>query len=227
MRIFKNLNEMYNELEREIKHNGLISQSTSVQDKDVRTDPDYKMKELIGYSYMVVDTSDRDAWLEGLGKNLTWAKADLEERLAGGINPGEAFKLRDVWSEFVHNGRFQYTYSERLQGQINDVVNLINNNKTTRQAVIPIYDKNLDNANRGGLARIPCSMYYHLIPRNGKLHIIYNMRSCDFAEHMPYDVWMACELRDHVAKQVGMEPGDFIHSISSLHTFYKDNKEIF
>lgn len=228
MRIFENLKEMYKEVEREIKHNGIISQSTSVQDKDTRLDERYKMKELIAYSYVVKDTSDRDEWLKSVGKNLEWAKADFKERITPNTNPGEAYKLRgDVWGEFIHDGRFAYTYSERIAKRVDDIISLLKNKKNSRQAVLTVYHPDLDDSKRGGTARVPCSMFYQFVERNGRLDVIYVMRSNDFIEHMPYDVWHAAQLRDYIAEQIGAEPGDLIHFASSLHVYYKDNKEIF
>lgn len=218
---------MYSEVERELGHNGLVSQSTTVQDKDVRLDPDYKMKELIGYSYLVKDTSDRDKWLEKLGMNVKWAHDDFQERITSKVNPGEAYKLRGEWSEFIHDGQFAYTYSERMTGKIDQVVNLMANNKNSRQAVISIYNPDIDDLRRGGIKRVPCTMYYQFILRGDKLDVIYNIRSSDFYVHFPYDVWMACQLRDHIAARLGVKPGDFLYFAGSLHCFAKDNREIF
>lgn len=229
MRIFANLEEAYNEIERELKHNGLKSQSSTVQDKHVEDDANYQMKELIGYSYSIKDTSDRDKWLKDRGCSLQWAKADFLERVTNKPgNPGTAYKYRgDIWNEFLHDGTFSYTYGERLDGKISSVVKLLSENENSRQGVIPIYDSNIDDERRGGIMRVPCSMYYHFIARNGKLDVIYNMRSCDFNTHLPYDLWHAAELRDFIASKLGLQPGELIHQVSSLHAFYKDNKEIF
>lgn len=227
MRIFKNLDEMYKEVERELLHNGLVSQSSTVQDKDVHDNDDFMMKELIGFSYLVSDTSDKDQWLQDRGGSLQWANTDFTERIRPSINPGEAYKIRPVWEEFLHDGKFAYTYSERMTGKISQVIDLLQNKANTRQAVISIYNPDIDDARRGGKMRVPCSMYYQFIARDGKLDVIYNMRSCDFAEHMPYDVWHAAKLRDLIAEQVGLKPGDLIHFIGSLHAFKKDKREIF
>lgn len=228
MRIFKTLTEMSNEVEREILHNGLIRQSSTVQDKDVGNKDEYLMKELVGYSFMVAETQDKDKWLEAQGGNLAWAKADFQERIdERGINPGEAYKLRNVWEEFVHDGKFAYTYSERIGYQVADVIKLIEDKENTRQAIIQIYDKNIDNERRGGTMRIPCSMFYQFIPRDGKLDVIYTMRSCDFGEHFKYDIWHAAMLQEVIAGFTDMKVGDLIYFAGSLHMFKKDKKEIF
>lgn len=228
MRIFKTLGEMSKEVEREILHNGLIRESSTVQDKVVLGNDDFTMKELVGYSFMVADTSDRDKWLAEQGGDLTWAQWDFAERVNDTpVNPGEAYKRRDAWAEFLHNGKFSYTYSERLNGQIDDVVDLINAAPNTRQAIIQIYDKNIDNERRNGTMRIPCSMYYQFLPRDGKLDLIYNIRSNDFYEHFKYDIWHAATLNKYIALKTDLKAGDLIYFAGSLHAFKKDKKEIF
>ena len=95
MRIFKDLYEMYSEVEREIRHNGQIVKGDTVQDKDVKGNDEYTSKELIGYSFLIKSTHNRDEWLEKLGKNLEWAKMDFQERTCGErVNPGQAYLLR-------------------------------------------------------------------------------------------------------------------------------------
>ena len=228
MRIFKNLDEMYREVEREVIHSGLISQSSSVQDLKVNENDDYRMKELIGYSFLVKDTSEKNSWLLSLGKNLEWALTEFQERISDSINPGVAYQFRsDYWDQFLHNGVFSYTYSERLGMQIDGVIKLLKENQNTRQAVLPIYNSLLDNHRRGGEQRVPCSMYYQLMNRNEKLDIIYVMRSNDFYEHLPYDIWLAAELQEYIASKLEVTQGDLIYFSGSLHAFKKNNKDIF
>lgn len=232
MRIFKDLYEMQSELEREIKHNGLIVQVETVQDKDVRKNDAYKTKELLGYSFLVKDTSNRDKWIIDNKCNLDWCKEEFNDRTSVHlINPGIAWKLRrKIWQEFIHNDKFSYTYNERLRTQLNETIDLLNENPNSRQAIITIYDQHEDKVNRGGLKRIPCSMYYQIFIREGKLNLIYNIRSNDFVNHFPYDIWLAAELQKYIAdrnKYVAGKVGDLIYFCGSLHVFYQDKKEIF
>ena len=232
MRIFGNLNEMYLELEREIKHNGLTVQVETVQDKKVKDDKEYLTKELLGYSFLVKNTSDRDKWIKTLNCNLDWCKEEFAERTSvHEVNPGKAWKLRrKIWQEFIHDGKFSYTYNERLRNQLNKTIDLLNTNPRSRQAIITIYDQHQDIDNRAGQKRIPCSMYYQFFIREGKLNLIYNIRSNDFVNHFPYDLWLAAELQQYIAqhnKHVAGKVGDLIYFCGSLHVFYKDCREIF
>ena len=58
--------------------------------------------------------------------------------------------------------------------------------------------------------------------RNGKLDVIYDMRSTDFSTHFQNDIWLADELRKHIAEQVGVPVGKFFMKANSLHIYKKD-----
>lgn len=224
MRIYQNCKEMMSEVHRDLQEMGVIKHTKTVQDKIVDGNDDYTTKELVGYSYAILDFSDMDQMITDNGLSLEWCKADFEERICPReINPGEAYKLRPVWEEFVHDGKFSYTYNERIRTQLEKTIDVIKNDHDTRQGIIEIYNSEKDSRRRGGIERIPCSMYYQFISdQNGKLDIIYNIRSNDFGEHYPYDIWMAISLLKYVAKKVDMKVGKLIYFAGSLHCFKKD-----
>jgi thymidylate synthase len=237
MRIFRDFTEAYWELERELRHNGLLYRTETVQDKNVAEDDDFLTKELLGYTFLVKDPNI-DKFIKDLNLDLKWIKEEFKERTSEKYeNPGEAYKLRPVWEEFVHDGKFSYTYSERIGSQIEDVIVLLKEIPTSRHGIINIYDRQIDNSmdRRRGLKRVPCSMYYMLFNRLEdygvaeimKTHMLYNIRSNDFSTHFPYDLVLARLVQEYVANRLGTLPGDFIYQSGSLHVFAKDKKEIF
>lgn len=228
MRIFKNLEEMHKEVERELKHNGLVYQTQTVQDKNVENNEDFKTKELLGYSFIVREP-DVVSYIASLGLNDKWISEEFQERISRQrYNPGESYRQRQkVWEEFIHDGKFSYTYSERIGDQVVEVIDLLSRIPYSRHGIINIYDPSIDNKRRDGTIRVPCSMYYMLFIREDKVHLLYNIRSNDFNTHFGYDLVMARLLQEHIASELGREPGDLIYQSGSLHAFYKDNKEIF
>ncbi len=68
MRIYKNLKECASETKRELKEMGVEVKLHTMQDKVIVDDPDYYTNELIGYSFMVLDTGDKDSLLREMGK---------------------------------------------------------------------------------------------------------------------------------------------------------------
>lgn len=233
MRLYSNLLEMYKEVERDLFEMGVGISSNTMQDKDVQGDTDYDMKELVGYSYRVTDVNNDkiESFIKELNLNRTYLVVELAERVGGvAKNPGDAYKFREkVWQPFLHLGKFSYTYSQRMGPYIYRALAELKRHRQSRQIIIPIYWPNRDTDNWGGRSRVPCSMYYQVLLREGRIDLIYNMRSCDLYEHFPYDVSLACFLIGWFSRKLNIQEGHLIHQIGSLHIYRKDwkNRRIF
>ena len=231
MRIYGNLKEAYKETERELVEMGVLVHPQTMQDKDIRSDDKFITKELQGYCYMITGEMQHVAIsidAEKLGVNMEFIDKEIAERLCSDwVNPGGAYLTRkDIWLEFLHKGKFAYTYNERLRDQVQQILYQLQKNPNTRQAVITFYDRHEDLANMGGIKRIPCSMYYQLLrrPRKGKeeLDLIYTMRSCDLYTHMLYDMMLAMKFQIYMSHLLNIKIGNFTHFIGSLHAYKKD-----
>lgn len=126
-----------------------------------------------------------------------------------------------------------------MLGDLSDVVNLLVKNPLTRQAYLPIWFPEDTGAVHG--ERVPCTLGYHFMVRNGRLSCRYFMRSCDLIRHFADDVYLAARLTQWVCEQVNdrtnqgsyeanvirdhlrLKPGDLIMHISSLHAFVGDH----
>jgi thymidylate synthase len=234
MRIYSNPMEMIREVEREMTEMAIGYQSATVQDKDVSENPEFWTNELQGYTYAISDIREGilfpdtgkgfESTLRYMNLSIGWANCEFAERISSTyINPGEAYaELSGLWEPYLHDGRFSYTYNERFREQLSQILDELKKRPNTRQAVLTMYDRHQDLGNRGGLARVPCSMSTQFLIRNGKLDSLYVMRSCDFIKHFAYDVYLACRLQEYVAEQLGLGTGKFVHFIGSLHAFKKD-----
>jgi thymidylate synthase len=195
--------------------------------------------------------------------NLPWAENQFLERVAGKpLNPGETYKewpwYRGNVEQHKEQGKFSHTYMERYWpkgstilkpdglrtppvpaksvGDLNDVVRLLAREPTTRQAYLPVWFPTDTGAVHG--ERVPCSLGYLFLLRDGKLNITYYIRSCDFLRHFRDDVYMTARLCQWVLFELqkygdGVTPGspDFwddvmpgrltMH-IGSLHVFAGD-----
>lgn len=225
MRIYKNCNEAIVDIGRELKKNANSVHTQTYQNKVIADNPDFETKEIEAFEFAIVNTDDMDTM-----PNVTpeWCREELKERVGDvPLNPGFSYKLRpEVWNEFLNeHNQFDYTYSERMYWQIKPTIEELVKNPETRQAIIQMHDRNIDQDNMAN-RRVPCSMFYHFMKRDGKLDVIYVMRSTDFVTHFQNDIWLAIALRDHIAKKAGIEPGKFIMFASSLHIYKKDWDEL-
>ena len=116
MRYYKNFTEAFNETRRELKEMGHEVKLETYQNVDIKDNPDFYTKELAFYSYMVKNPSMEE--LEPMLDHHDWVDAELKERLSGKPQ-NEAWKLwPEMWGEFLRDGKFSYTYPERLAGKL-------------------------------------------------------------------------------------------------------------
>lgn len=130
-----------------------------------------------------------------------------------------------VFNGNIHKGiRFDY-------GDLQDVVDLLVRSPLTRQAFLPIwFPEDTGAAHR---QRVPCTLGYHFMIRDGQLSCRYYMRSCDLLRHLPDDIYMAGRLMQWMCESVrqesgldGLEPGNLVMHIASLHAFLGDQHKL-
>ena len=229
MRIFVDGLEAAKEIERDLFEMGIENHPQTMQDKEVKDDDDFHTKELVGYSYCITNPRRVHEIIEFYPDfNRKYMLMEITDRLdskSHPLNPGNSHSERpDTWNEFLHDGKFSYTYNERYweDDQLGKVIHELVQRPESRQTLLTMYDMHHDQKNWGGGGRVPCSVYYQFILRDGKLDVIYNMRSCDFYEHFPYDVLLTHLLQGYVAGEVGVPSGKLIHFMGSLHAYKKD-----
>ncbi len=231
MRFYISVEEAYKEILRDLAEMGVVYQSATVQDKNVKENPDFITKELIGYSYTLTQWKDARSTCEKYGINMRWLDQENTDRLDQTLpqkNPGNAFRFnRSFWEQFLRDGRFSYSYPERWHEQIEYVIEELERRPNTRQAIMTMYDRHQDMMNWGGRDRVPCSVSYQFLLRDSRLDVIYNQRSCDYVQFFLSDVYLTIQLMIYIADSIEVEPGRFVHFLGSLHAFQKDLKGVF
>lgn len=117
-------------------------------------------------------------------------------------------------------------------GDLDDLVEVLLEDPLTRQAYLPVwFPEDLGAARLK--KRVPCSLGYHFLRREDRLHVLYPMRSCDFIRHFRDDVYLTIRLLLWVLEQCQLAdprnwdhvtPGRFTMVISSLHMFKRDRE---
>lgn len=197
---------------------------------------------------------------EYIKPDVKWAEGHFQERVAGeAVNPGE---WHDRWPYHAgqvklhqNGGKYDHNYMERFWptklrtqvteffttrfmgyrfpvGDLNDVVQQLVENPGTRQAYLPIFFPEDTGATKG--QRVPCTLGYHFLIRDGKLHLQYNLRSCEAYRHFTNDVYMAVRLAQWVCDQLNARPelgveyevGQLTMNIVSFHGFKGDDREL-
>lgn len=174
--------------------------------------------------------------------DLPWAENHFQERVSGyPANPGHEYQNWPYYKPNQHDssfraeggGYFSHTYMERFwpdknlkgtgvmeykNGDFGDILQRLKNDRGTRQAFLGIWHPQ-DQANNG--VRLPCTIGYHFLIRDGKLHISYLIRSCDIFRHFKNDIYMTVRLAQYVRDYLDLSlvMGTMTMWIGSLHCF--------
>lgn len=245
-RIFKDCFEMIREMDRELKVSGITVPVNHYQNQELSGD-DRLTKELIGVSFVISKPYlGKREMLDFMFKDEVeliekYCRAELSDRLdRNGVNPGKSWEIRrDLWQKLVsktrQEGRFDYTYSERLHifhkgpeiHQLDNVITTLRDDPHSRRAMVMIFEPEDTRATAGALTRVPCSVSYQFLIRNNRLHVIYYIRSNDFFKHFAIDIWLTEAMMDYVfnilaATYPSLKKGSLHYFAGSLHAYNED-----
>lgn len=189
--------------------------------------------------------------------NIPWAEEHFLERVSGVPHNPPPSHVNWPYAqannkEHTKDGKFSHTYPERFwpkgiwelkygegtgylqgvrfeYGDLSDVVLQLIKSPHTRQAYLPVWFPEDTGAVHG--ERVPCTLGYHFLIREGKLNVTYFIRSCDFVRHFRDDVYLAMRLGQWVRDQTAVSSHGEIESYKmgtltmhmvSLHCFEAD-----
>lgn len=234
-------------------------QSTDVRDRPEMVS--YEMENVVLEWYGGLPQSITELQ-EVVPANQPWAEAHFLERVSGTpYNPPPSHTIwphaQANNSEFTKDEKFSHTYPERFwpkmaniggetdqgrqifvphvgirfeYGDLDGVMDLLTRNPLTRQAYLPVWFPEDTGVSHG--ERVPCTLGYHFLIRDGKLTVTYFIRSCDFRRHFCDDVYLAARLAQWVAHDLSEQledreglrvtPHRLIMHVVSLHVFQGD-----
>jgi len=117
------------------------------------------------------------------------------------------------------NGKVNGAYGPRIVGQIEDVLNILQDRKT-RRAVIALYSS-YDIHKADHAKDIPCTLTWNFLFENGALCLIATMRSNDIWLGMPYDIFVNTCVQRFIAAYLGVPTGWYQHQVGNLHLYDK------
>lgn len=118
------------------------------------------------------------------------------------------------------DGTFHGAYGNRIGRQLDDVVHKLRDDPLTRQAVITLWNPDLDN--EPGHLDYPCTLAIGFSLHgfaNDRLHMHVQMRSNDVWLGLPYDMFQFGQLQYTIANILGVYPGRYTHSAWSMHLY--------
>lgn len=256
--------EMRRDLAEELLYHAPVVHGAKWQQLDVSQSDAHATRELLNVTLWYDMPQSIASAMMHIQPDRPWAENHFQERVGGKpINPGVEHAN---WPYHAHgadlhlkNGKYDHNYMERMWasklkvqgdqpfkwgedftgyrfnvGDLGDVVKQLRADPTTRQAYLPIWFPEDTGATSG--QRVPCTLGYHFIIREGKLHLTYNIRSCEIYRHFTNDVYMAVRLAQWMCNELwkgtpetgarAWELGQLTMNIVSLHSFVGDDEKI-
>lgn len=175
-------------------------------------------RELRGVTLQLTNPRARLSRSESRGKVFS-ALGELLWYLSGSNATAEIIRYIPRYKDYDEDGIIFGAYGPRLRGgtdQLTTVINLLRTRPSTRQAVIQLFEgADL----RGDHKDVPCTCTLQFLFREARLDLIAYMRSNDVFIGFPHDVFCFSMIQELVARSVGVDVGQYIHIVGSLHLY--------
>ena len=128
-------------------------------------------------------------------------------------------KIPQIWKNMANEfGEVNSNYGWQWgrNDQIDYVVNLLENNKDTRQAAISIYDCKEHNTYTNDT---PCTYAVQFTMLHGRLDMCVVMRSNDLWYGFCNDQYCFSKLQEMISLELNVEPGTYYHFAHNMHLY--------
>ena len=238
-RIFKDCFEMVQEMDRELKVSGITVPVKHYQNQEL-VGVERETKELIGVNFVIskpwlgIPEMVKFLFKDEAENIMDYIQQEFLDRSSGEcLNPGESYKIRlDLWQQLMskkEDGKFDYTYAERInyKDQLEKAIDSLKEDEHTRRAMVMIFNPDDMQQASGFETRIPCSISYQFLIRNGQLIILYYIRSNDYFKHFVIDIALASMMQAYVKERLqdtypGLKQGALNYYAGSFHAYHND-----
>ena len=151
------------------------------------------------------------------GYNSSIGVVEGLQLLAGISDSGLTADIQPQFRAYMDDGKFWGAYGPRTVDQFPIIVNRLDLESDTRQAVITLWDPEYDA--HGGKKDHPCTTAFFFLVRDGKLNMKTVMRSMDLWWGWPYDAVQFSMVQQAVAACLGIPVGTYTHHAVSAHLY--------
>ncbi|MBR5133754.1 MAG: thymidylate synthase [Alistipes sp.] len=142
---------------------------------------------------------------------------DLETFLdaAGVESPIEGYKFGDLNHVYGYQWRSWPKASGEVVDQIQSVIDTLKTNPTSRRMIVSAWNV----ADVEDMALPPCHTMFQFFVAEGKLSCQLYQRSADTFLGVPFNIASYALLTMMIAKECGLELGDFVHTLGDAHLY--------
>lgn len=182
-------------------------------------------REVIGVGFRLTDPRQRLPYLAERNANPVFQFAEALWYLAGRRDLEMigyyAPSVRASSADGIRLGGSAYGYTlfsparGAGQSQFDQVMELLLTEPDSKRGYLPVFAaKELKDRNNPDVA---CLAGLHLLPRDGQLHMVCNMRANDLDCGLLSDVFSFTMIHEYAAIQLGLRLGTYTHTIGSAH----------
>jgi len=207
-KVFRNANEAYEYLHDRIIQDGVDFAGT---------------KALFNVGFYITDPRDNKIINKERNWKLDYAEAEWQWYLSGDNHIktlGDIYgKVPEIWKRMADDRGYvnsNYGWQWQRQGQLDKIVDMLQNNNDTRQAAISIYDaKEFDEYSHD----TPCTYAVQFTIIHGRLDMCVTMRSNDLWYGFCNDQYQFSKLQEMVSKRLEIETGVYYHFAHNMHLY--------
>ena len=207
-KVFRNANEAY-----EYIHDRILQDGVEFGDT----------KALFNVGFYITDPKDRKIVNKERNWKEDYAEAEWQWYLSGDPNVkalGDIYgKVPEIWKRMADvNGNVNSNYGWQWQrnGQLDRVVQMLQDNPDNRQCAISIYDgKEIDDYSHD----TPCTYAVQFTIVHGRLDMCVTMRSNDLWYGFCNDQYQFSKLQEMISKRLEIETGVYYHFAHNMHLY--------
>ena len=207
-KVFRNANEAYEYIHDRIIQEGINFANT---------------KALFNVGFYITDSQDNKI----INKERNWkedyAEAEWKWYLSGYPNIetlGHIYgKVPEIWKRMADkhgNVNSNYGWQWNRNGQLDKIIQMLQDNPDTRQATVSIYDgKEIQDYSYD----TPCTYAVQFTIVHGRLDMCVTMRSNDLWYGFCNDQYCFSKLQKMISNELNIEPGTYYHFAHNMHLY--------
>ena len=207
-KVFRNANEAY-----EYIHDRILQDGVNFGDT----------KALFNVGFYMTDPKDRKIINKERKWNEEYAEAEWQWYLSGDPKVstlGDIYgKVPEIWKRMADpDGKVNsnYGYQWDRNGQLDRIIQMLQDNTDNRQCAISIYDgKEIDDYSYD----TPCTYAVQFTILHGRLDMCVVMRSNDLWYGFCNDQYQFSKLQEMVSKRLNIETGTYYHFAHNMHLY--------
>lgn len=177
---------------------------------------------------VINEPSIENYWLPYRNTSEKYCNAELKWYWSGDNRCSTIGEYAKTWLRITddgvtNNSAYGYILFKKYGfDQVQQVIELIKKDQTTRRAVLNIGDPAI---NRIETKDMQCTQYIQFLVRRGQLEETVYMRSNDVFFGLPYDYVFFISVGQYIAKQLGLKLGKYTHHATSMHMYLRDEEK--